>query len=63
MQNCFNCGSNIRVDGKGCSNCGYSFDFEDKCPRLLYNTKVCAHNSKICIEKDYRMCKILRSND
>lgn len=59
METCFSCGKKKRHDK--CEHCGYSFSIELICPRK--KGILCIHTKKVCKEKDYESCKILRAND
>ena len=59
---CFACDVELK-NTEVCLNCGYCFDDDNKCPRLKTNSFVCIHTNRMCREKDFNMCKILRGNN
>ncbi len=56
---CFYCGEPLKKEK--CDTCGYEFSIDIKCPRL--EGLKCLHNFKICKEKNWEFCTILRDND
>jgi len=57
---CFNCGAIIKKNV--CGECGYEFSLNDKCPRMLNKGTVCAMSRRVCKEKNWEECKVLRND-
>ncbi len=63
MYTCFNCGKIKKYDK--CEHCGYEFSLPYKCPRLANNGNSiqCSITKKMCRERDFEICPILRKHD